>query len=482
MARFKAIYPYMAVVILLAVLAGAALLFVRENWNILHYPYALDFGEGVVLDQSLRLARFETLYPNDFAAPPYIVSNYPPVFLLAQVIPAWLFGPAFWYGRLVSILSALFAALFVGLIVHALSGDRFAGLVSGATLLAVPCIVYWSGLDRIDSLALCLSTAGLYVVVRHSQNRVAIILASVLFVASIYTRQSYAIAAPCAAFIWLISGKQFKPAAWLAGISIALTLAAFLILNAVTHNGFFQNVILANAGQFDWPTAFGIIGQFILYSPLLITAALAVISGVLIPNLSPRNRSWRLITPYLVGGFLSLLALGKGGSNINYLYELAAGVCMVAGLVIAARRNDVIWRSNMSLLLAIQVGVMIQFTLSHYARGAAVTNPPAEFASLKQLIQSTDGLVIADESVDLIVLSGRSIYYEPFARRQLIDEGLWNPASFIDAIHRQDFAMILIQPLLAKERWTREMLGAIETDYTLDQVLAGTNVYVPRKH
>ncbi|HEY3290920.1 MAG TPA: hypothetical protein VGK87_12385, partial [Anaerolineae bacterium] len=287
--------------------------------------------------------------------------------------------------------------------------------------------------------------------------------------------------APCAAVIWLLRGRQFKRALWLAGVSLALGLLVFVLLNTATNNGFYQNIILANAGQFDWPTAFGIIGQFILYSPLMVTATIAALSGVLIPGLNRRNRTWWLIASYLTGGFISLLAAGKGGSNINYLYELAAGMCMVVGLVIATRRQDIIWRSTISLLLAIQVVVMIVFTLGHYARGAAVTDPPTEFASLEQLIQTTDGIVIADESIDLIALSGKSVYYEPFARKQLIDAGLWNPTPFIDAINRQEFALILIQPVLMKERWTSAMLDAIGTSYTLNRVLAGTNVYTPRR-
>src|SRR5919106_1271576 len=55
-------------------LAGAALAF----------PFPLDYGEGPMLDQTLRLARFENIYRNSFALPPYTVSNYPPLFQLIQ--------------------------------------------------------------------------------------------------------------------------------------------------------------------------------------------------------------------------------------------------------------------------------------------------------------------------------------------------------------------------------------------------------------
>src|SRR5919108_1771591 len=95
-----------------AQLAGAALAF----------PFPLDYGEGPILDQTLRLAQFENIYRSSFASPPYTVSNYPPLFQLIQVPLTWIIGPAFWYGRLISILSALSAVGLIGLILHTLTG------------------------------------------------------------------------------------------------------------------------------------------------------------------------------------------------------------------------------------------------------------------------------------------------------------------------------------------------------------------------
>src|SRR5688572_18487269 len=95
----------------------------------LAFPFPLDYGEGPMLDQSLRLADFENIYRNSFASPPYTVSNYPPLFQLIQVPLAWIVGPAFWYGRLISILSALSTAGLIGLILHALTGDRIAAAI-----------------------------------------------------------------------------------------------------------------------------------------------------------------------------------------------------------------------------------------------------------------------------------------------------------------------------------------------------------------
>jgi hypothetical protein len=135
-------------------LAGAALAF----------PFPLDYGEGPLLDQTLRLAQFENIYRDSFASPPYTVSNYPPLFQLIQVPFAWIVGPAFWYGRLISIMSAVIAAGLIGLILNTLTGDRIAAAIGGLTMLTFPYLL-GSILNRVDALALALSLGGLYAAV-----------------------------------------------------------------------------------------------------------------------------------------------------------------------------------------------------------------------------------------------------------------------------------------------------------------------------
>jgi 4-amino-4-deoxy-L-arabinose transferase-like glycosyltransferase len=178
----------------------------------LTFPFPLDYGEGPLLDQTLRLARSEAIYRNDFSTPPYTISNYPPLFPLIQVPFAWVFGPAFWYGRAISLLGAISAALFIGLTLYTLTGDRIAAGIGGMTLLAFPYILHWSAFNRVDSLALGLSWAGLFAVVRWPERRKGLLLAGLLFTAAIYTRQTYAMAAPLAAIAWLIQVKQGRRA------------------------------------------------------------------------------------------------------------------------------------------------------------------------------------------------------------------------------------------------------------------------------
>jgi hypothetical protein len=192
-----------AVVFLLLAEGLGAILFLRHGWDALAYPYPLNYGEGPLLDQSVRLAQLQDIYRTELRTAPYVVANYPPLFMLAQVPFVWLFGPALWYGRLISLLSVVAVALFVGLTLHALTRDRIASIAGGLIFPAMPYVVRWSSLSRVDSLGLALSWAGLFVVARWPERRWSVFVSALLLVAAVYTRQTYILAAPVAAFVWL---------------------------------------------------------------------------------------------------------------------------------------------------------------------------------------------------------------------------------------------------------------------------------------
>ena len=60
--------------------------------------------------------------------------------MLAQVPLVWLFGPALWYGRLISP-SASWLRSLVGLTLHALTKDRIMAIAGGLIFPAIPYVV-----------------------------------------------------------------------------------------------------------------------------------------------------------------------------------------------------------------------------------------------------------------------------------------------------------------------------------------------------
>ncbi len=487
--------------VLLVVLALGAGVFAGEGLKVLSFPYALDYGEAPLLDQTLRLAHGQNIYRADLHLPPYTIANYPPLYMLVQVPLAWLFSPAFWYGRLLSWLAMIGAALFVGLILRRLTGDRLAALVGALTLLALPYTRYWGPLYRIDALALCLSLAALWVLVRFmpssesatsanpalSHDRggrgarpaLAVVAVALLLTAAIYTRQSYGLAAPLAAFVWLWSQGLRRQALLLAGLLAGLGLSLFVLLNLVTGGGFFFNIVTANINELKVELLQQYLGELATFMPVpvAIAALFALLAG------PARVRGWRLLLPYTAGAALSGLTIGKVGSNINYLLEFCAAMSLAVGATLAWQRRAPRLRHAIMLGLALQLFLLLP-GLSYQLFSQFRLDSRADLALVAERIRSADGPVLADEDLGQLVLAGRPLLFQPFEMTQLARAGMWDQAPLLAAIERQEYALILIFQFpalpLDRDRWTAEMRAVIDQRYTAAEQIGYTVVYRPK--
>jgi Glycosyltransferase family 87 len=481
-ARTSRIALWVAVALFLLAQGIATLLFVRHGWDALTFPYPLNYGEGPLLDQSVRLAQFENIYRTDLSAPPYVVSNYPPLFMLVQVPFVWLFGPALWYGRLISLLSVAAVALFVGLTLHALTRDRIAAVAGGLIFPSIPYVVRWSSLSRVDSLGLALSWAGLFVVARWPEKRWSVFISALFLVAAIYTRQTYALAAPLAAFVWLVAQGQRRRALETAAIAGGATLLLFAFLNIFAGGGFFLNTVIANLNDFRWErVSLNALGA-LLACPLLLLGSLAFLV------LTPRhgNRAWWLVAPYLLASIPSAMLVGKVGSDVNYLLELSAALALATGAFIAWQRQRPRLRVALIALLAVQVLALAQSSRVPSSLQDYVIEQRSEVAQLSRIVAGADGPVLTDDYMGLLPLQGRRIYFQPFEMTQLSRDGDWNQTPFVEDISNEKFPVIMIwSPPFAREikrdRWTPQMLEAIHDHYERKDRIADMIIYRPRE-
>lgn len=488
------------------VFAVALVIFVTHTVLALIYPYPLEYGEAPLVDQAMRLAAGRNIYRANLDTPPYTISNYPPLYVLAMTPFVAIFGPNFWAGRLISIVSALAAAYFLGGVVDAQAGDRsggdrFAARITALLFLAFPYVVGWAKLARIDLLALALSTAALYVIARWPQNNRALVGTALLLTAAIYTRQSYGLAAPLAAFVWVWVRRSWRAAFALAGMIGAVGLTLFVILNQATGGGFFFNIVTANLNPFNIETVMRYARKLRGLVPILLLFGVALL--VFIP---PRARhklsgaaGWSMVVPYLAGALLSALTIGKIGSNYNYLLELCAALALVAGTVLTwsgkvwredAESPGPAWvsplaRSIVLILLAVQAPLLMRFTLLNPVQDFKYrASPRPSLDELRALIAETAGPVLADEYMGMLTLNGKPLYIQPFEVAQLANAGLWDQTPLLEAIRAETFPLILIHHYrgytVYKERWTPAMLAVIQEHYVASDFKADTILFRPR--
>jgi hypothetical protein len=217
----------------LALLVGAYLLYFADHARqIFAFAYPLDYGEGPLLAQVEALRAGTPIWRlySDPAAPPYLIINYPPVYLLLTAGLAQLTDSVLLAGRLISLLAAL--GIVVAIVMLAAPADarrrtndrgqtRYAGfsaigyrlsaigyrlsaIALALLFLTVPVVREWAALMRVDMLGVCLGLWGLVVLTRGSGPTPArAAAAGLLLAASLLTKPSL-IAAPGAACLWLV--------------------------------------------------------------------------------------------------------------------------------------------------------------------------------------------------------------------------------------------------------------------------------------
>lgn len=473
----------LALVLLLARLGIAIFEYARLAGAALSSPFPLDYGEGPILDQTLRLSRFENIYRNSFASPPFTVSNYPPLFQLIQAPLAKIVGPAFWYGRLISILSAVSAAGLISLILHTVTGDRIASAIGGLTLLAFPYLLQGSVLNRVDTLALALSLGGLYMTLRWPGHRRGTWVAGLLFTVAVFTNPRYLLAAPLTAFIWLWQLKHHKQALRLAAITTGNCLGLFLSLNLVTQGGFYLNTVQANLTSFSWYAVTGYWLNLYLNAGFLVIGCLLFI---VIDRLGEATRSWPLVVSYGSGAALMTLSAGMANASINDLFEVAAVLCLASGAFIAWAGESYWLKALLVFLLALQINALIDWSRREYI--PTLMNKVTDAREVEQLaeyVQESEGPVLADEYMGLIPLTGRRLYFQPLEYKHLQAAGLWNESPLVDSIERGEFPVVLLYEPRDRSaisiRWTEGIRNAIYSHYELVDTLTRNFVYRPKK-
>jgi hypothetical protein len=448
--------------LLLVANTAAALRFLWFAARVLPFPYPLDYGEGAILDQALRLAHFENIYPFDLAHAPYVVSNYPPIFIMLHVPFLWAFGPAYWYGRLLSQISAVLCSVAIGGILLRLTEDRLAAVVAGLAFLCLPPVVVFGQFDRVDMVGLALSLTALWLVVGQPAGSRGIVGASLLMVAAIYTRQSYLLTAPVTAIVWLLSQRRPRAAVVFTVIVGLSCLMAMVALNAATAGGFFFHTVTATRGSMSVNRLrffVQLLGRMYPLGALLV--ALAVCLAVWTrPPWAPA------IATYLLCSLVATLAVAKHGSTINYFLEISAGASFSIGVLLAEMRG-IRWAFLMLISAVTVQNVMVAAGNDIYTPLIGRLHHQREWRRLFARVRGTEAPILADEPLGLLPLAGRRLYYQPFAMTELADEGLWSDADLVAEIAAKRFGLILIMDPDRPVRsfWTPALTAAVRDSY-----------------
>lgn len=465
----------------------AFLIYLLYAANLIAFPYDYDQGEGFELHDTVLFSRFQLPY-RDTERYPFYASNYPPLFHMMAAPFVWLFGPSYWYGRLLGFLASLASAAAIAYAVYR-DGERqrWIALLAGLAFLSSNFVYHIGPLFRQHTMMVTFETLAMVMLASAfpRRDKRGIAAALVLLICAGYTKQLAAITA-ASALVWMFLRSPMRAIRWALAFALGGA-AAFLWLNVASGGQWWIQAIVANVNDFIPDQATGLfILWFKLHGLLLIPAAMLLIYELYFDRLSIYS-IW-LVFSAILGG----LASGTWGAGDSYFVTSIAALCILSG-ILSSRLLTSTWRlppvfrqapllksSRAALIivpllylgyaratlkmptdgafepLANALGVTANvrenfydsatFLVGGYARiGYFLTDADwAAGAEILRLIAETDEPALSEEA-GFTIAAEREVVTNPTQLRNLHLAGLFNGGQLIEMIERGEFGIVILR-------------------------------------
>ena len=499
-------------IIILSLMIVHTLIYIAYGLSLLPFPFDYDQAEGHELNNAVLIASGACPYcDNDVF--PFYGSGYPPLFHLLMVPFVKLFGPQFWYGRLIIFSATFITAGAIGWAVFRESKHRTIALAAGLAFLASNTIYHIGPLLRQHLLMVMFETLAVVIAAnafeaKGAQRARRLFMAFALLFLAGYTKQ-LAYATCIAVVLWTFLRSPRTAIRYSLGL---LTMAAvvFGLLMLITDNHWWTNIILANQNPYILEQFIGLLRQFLrLHWWLAILAIGMVIYELYFDRLS-------VYSVWFAAALANTAAAGKWGAGDSYFATALAAICILSGLFLAksVKGSWRIPRRYFSSALPkvqswIAVGAALMFlgyslTVFKMPTSGAIFEPIAKTFSITPLpswryplydpagwtvgyaitghlpsqddydngwqiiseIHQTDGLLLS-EDVGFNFRSQRDVIANAVHLKNLWENGHYNSDELVGYIESQKFGLIILRARL----FPPPALTAIETWYAFDSMI-----------
>ncbi len=435
----------------------------------IRYPYGLDYSEGLLWQQALWTPG-PHMYGDIFRYP-FVVFEYPPLYLIAMKVVAGLGLGMLPAGRTISVVSTLAACLFLGLTIWRTCRDsanrrtaRLGSVVAGLLPLTLLPVLSWSVLVRVDMMALALSWAGVLLAVRAFGRPNLLFPALLLFVAAVFTKQIFVAAPVCMGIVWLIRAPRAAMRVYAVGTAAGLLGVG--VLAWMTHGGFVRHIFLYTADRVDLGRAWTLTSSWLLAYAIL--AILTLVSaaaswrwlraergvrgaGSLAAAIRSDDRAAVIafLTLYLAVTSLMLVAAGKTGSSRNYFIEWMCCWCAWIGMLVAGPRTSGPGVQRMGAIgpLLVPACLLLQIwplpgALSQLRRDQFSAEHASASAALLARARGLHGPILSDDMV-MLLQSGREVPLDQCVLLELSQVGVWHEQLLVDLLQKKFFAAVV---------------------------------------
>ncbi len=422
-------------------------------------PAQLNYLDGYIVDDALRIAAGEALYEDPNVAP-YAINMYSPAAMYAMAGLIRLGVDGFAAGRLLSLLSVIGITLVIALTGWPRTG--WVALAVGLLYLLHPIQWPWSLVVRPDEPALLLAIAAIALLT--IDDRRWWLPAALLLAASLLTKQS-SIAAPVAAGCWLLL-KNWRRGLAFASVYGGTVGAAVLFLQWRTGGLFLLHVAVANDHPFSWSRVVAMYRRFALSTPLVV-GLLLILLGVV-----AWRRRWSLPAVYAFTAAGVAMAVGRLGASMNHFLEPVAAIALLTACEFPVEFFDRRRPARMAIAALLAAGVALTAAASWIDQRRAHQTARAMVPIHNKLVATVaavDGPVVSDDAA-AVVGAGKRVHIRPFIMSQLAERGRWDQTPFLEEIRQRRIGMIIVRSAprsVYESRYTPEMRQAIDQNYQL---------------
>jgi len=427
--------------LLAGMLAYGAWVFVARAGATLRSPWSGDYGEGCTLAMAQLLAERGNYFP-DLTDYPFLVANYPPVFLALVALTQKVLGPSLFGPRLLALVATLGILTVLFDTLRFILGARVPALALTALFVMPWFVTTWAALARVDTTAILLSLAGLSIVLRRGTDAGAWPALPVFWLA-FFTKQN-ALVAPAAVLLDLGLARDRRFGRVLAAYALPLV-ALFGLLALATHGGAWRHLVVYTAAStYEW----GRMGESyvqlaVIGGPLLLLAW----AGEALEPAPFRKRTGRILLLYFGLNLLAFATIARSGAAQNYFIEPWLATVLLAAWALRCLRQSRPWAQSLW-----PVWLAVAAATAHYAYPSLDRLPhelhhpenARAFVALDRLVRDTPGPVLS-ENLSLLVLNRRPVLLEPFGVTPLVQTGLLRADRLVRDCEAGLFPLVVVE-------------------------------------
>ena len=504
----------------LCIIVIHVLIYIAFGIALIPFPFDYDQAEGFELNNAILFAQGECPYCNNNEFPFY-ASGYAPFFHILMTPFVWMFGPAFWYGRLIIFLATFVTAGIIAYAVHRNERHLVVGLLVGGCFLASNYIYHIGPLLRQHLLMVMFETLAIVIIapafdVQGNNRRKRLFFAFLLLLLAGYTKQ-LAISTCFAIGLWGLLRNPRTIITYSIGLGVV---AAVIFVGAMimTDGHWWINIITSNQNEYITEQFIGLIRQFVtLHWPLLLLAICMVLYETYFDRLS-------IYSIWFVVSLASTIGAGKWGAGDSYFATTLAATCLLSGIFIARSLNNT-WHfrknyisnsvkfsipSNLLSIVGFALVIVYGATVIKFPTSGAVFGTLADVLSIEpkpahrypfydaadwtvgyavtghfptqedvengwrivERVNAANGLVMSEDA-GFSIQANREVITNAVQLRNLweIDPtgelGLYDPSNLLNMIENQEFGLIIRRG----DFFPIPVLVAIDTHYVLDETI-----------